>query len=74
MRKRIWAAIGALALAALPGCSCMHGVDQWKCDNLGWCCFGTTPSARQSYSPVCPAPLQEPCEPGASTPPVYIPR
>ena len=26
------------------GCSVFRGVEQWKCDNLGMCHFGTQPS------------------------------
>ncbi len=48
MRRKIWAALASLAISVLAGCSCLHGVDQWKCDHLGgWCCFGTVPTVRQ---------------------------
>lgn len=73
MRRKIWAALGSLVVGLLAGCSCLHSVDQWKCDNLGWCCFGTVPTVRQAYSPVYPSVPGEPCEPGSATPPVFMP-
>ncbi len=44
MKKRCFAAIIAVLMSSACGCSTMQAIDQWKCDNLGWCCFGVQPS------------------------------
>jgi len=33
-----------LATVTCNGCRIGRGIEQWKCDNLGMCHFGTTPS------------------------------
>lgn len=53
---------GLLAIAplCLTGCGVMRSIEQWKCDRLGMCHFGTTPSQPpmsppSAYCPPSPA-------------------
>jgi hypothetical protein len=68
---RLWLAIGLLA--CLSGCETMRAIDQWKCDALGICCFGTRPSCPPSYPaafpPACPPTVGAACEPAVVCPP-----
>jgi hypothetical protein len=45
--------IGAALMISLSGCEAMRGVEQWKCDNLGLCCFGIRPSCQQGCPSAC---------------------
>jgi hypothetical protein len=68
-----WLALTILAIVAGGQCGCqtMRAIDQWKCDNLGWCCFGTQPSQPQPQPVYLPAaapivsgsPCATPCTP-----------
>jgi hypothetical protein len=49
MRKWMSAAMVALAIAVAPGCAWTRSIDQWKCDKLGICWFGTQPSQENVY-------------------------
>jgi hypothetical protein len=57
MKRFLFAVSVAVMAIGLSGCEVTRAIDQWKCDNLGWCCFGTRPSqpvgCMQPYS-VCP--------------------
>lgn len=60
MRKWILAATVAVSMVGTSGCSMFRAIDQWKCDNLGCCMFGTTPSRENVY--LAPAPVgASPC-------------
>ena len=36
--------LATIVLFAVSGCSAARGIEQWKCDKLGMCHFGTQPS------------------------------
>ena len=66
-----------LATICLPGCGMLRSIEQWKCDHLGMCHFGTQPSSQPVYVPVAPAPAlppngKPPCAP-AGVPPGGVP-
>ena len=47
-----------LVVATSGGCRMIRGVEQWKCDNLGMCYFGTSPSGGpQAYAPQQTPPM-----------------
>jgi len=41
------------------GCSVCRNIEQWKCDNMGMCHFGITPTAK-SIAPLASIPYQYP--------------
>lgn len=63
MKKWLIGAVLTTLLIGASGCSMCRSIDQWKCDHLGWCCFGTRPS-----QPVCPAPGAMACPPMVECP------
>ena len=54
MKKWTFAAVIALTMAATGGCGLWQGMEQWKCDHLGWCHNGITPSNQPQVPVVCP--------------------
>lgn len=62
------AMIMLIGVAAAGGCTTLRAIDQWKCDKLGWCCFGTRPSAPTVGVPPVFAPTAE-CPPGVGSGP-----
>lgn len=44
MSKVGYLAILLVAVISASGCGVMRSVEQWKCDRLGMCHFGTRPS------------------------------
>lgn len=56
------AVVLSAAVVAAGGCSTLRAIDQWKCDKLGWCCFGTQPSTPTLGAPPNYAPAAE-CPP-----------
>jgi hypothetical protein len=70
VKRLVFAVIVAVMAIGLSGCQCMRAIDQWKCDNLGWCCCGTRPSqppaCAQPYPAcpqACPPAIANPCNP-----------
>jgi hypothetical protein len=55
MRKSLYGLL-AIAPLSLCGCGVMRNIEQWKCDRLGMCHFGTTPSQPMMAPPgaYCP--------------------
>ncbi|TVQ00879.1 MAG: hypothetical protein EA381_06585 [Planctomycetaceae bacterium] len=51
-----------LATCLSAGCGVVRNIEQWKCDNLGMCHFGTTPSGGMGVRP---------CEDGNCSPPMH---
>ncbi len=49
MKKWMLLVVVAVMMAGGAGCSWMRSLEQWKCDRLGWCCFGTRPSQPAAY-------------------------
>jgi hypothetical protein len=39
----------ALTPVTLTGCGFLRNVEQWKCDNLGMCHFGITPTVSHAH-------------------------
>jgi len=66
--QRAGAMVLLLAVAAAGGCNTLRAIDQWKCDKLGWCCFGTRPSTPAATMPPLYAPTTE-CPPGMGAAP-----
>ena len=64
MRKAGFGIIVAVAITPMTGCGIFQAVEQWKCDNLGMCHFGTTPSAPGCNSCGPPPPPLPPCGSG----------
>lgn len=60
MRKWMTATMVAAMFASASGCSVFRAIDQWKCDNLGCCMFGTTPSNQNVYAVPMAAPMAAP--------------
>ena len=46
-------------LLSFCGCRVFRNIEQWKCDNMGMCHFGITPTA-QSMAPPASIPFQNP--------------
>jgi hypothetical protein len=40
----------ALTPVTLSGCGFLRNVEQWKCDNLGMCHFGITPTVSHAHA------------------------
>ncbi len=55
---------------SLSGCGSMRELDQWKCDNFGWCPNGTVPSWQQYQYQY---PYQQPCPGAMVAPPAAAP-
>lgn len=68
MKKWSALTVAAIVLASAAGCSLSRAIEQWKCDNLGWCCFGTRPSAPPCGVPAYPAATCAPACPSACPP------
>ncbi|MGV3486780.1 MAG: hypothetical protein ACO1RT_20360 [Planctomycetaceae bacterium] len=58
MHRSFFALLSSAAVL-LTGCGALRNIEQWKCDHLGMCHFGTTPSLSfprpwesDVYSPV----------------------
>ena len=67
MKKwHVVAMVGAVAFMS-TGCAQIRRMDQWKCDKLGICMPGITPSSHQTYSPEAPY-LQAPSLPAPFPP------
>ncbi|MFN5467471.1 MAG: hypothetical protein ACK5ZC_10480 [Pirellulaceae bacterium] len=69
MMKRYSAGL-ILLLATASGCGICKSIEQWKCDNLGMCHFGTSPSSPYNpygYGSAAPAPGVYPSTPGSSS-------
>lgn len=45
-------------LSSFCGCRIFRGIEQWKCDRLGLCHFGTTPSTLMRTPPAYSIPPQ----------------
>jgi hypothetical protein len=56
----------AFLISSTTGCGVFRSVEQWKCDRLGMCYFGTRPSVQvpvyqPTYQPVYQPPVQQGC-------------
>jgi hypothetical protein len=62
-----------LVIAACSGCQCCRQIEQWKCNHLGMCHFGLTPTnVPQPYPYAYPANVAQPVPMGIGTGvPVY---
>lgn len=58
MRATLFSVV-AVTVVLLSGCGFLRNIEQWKCDNMGMCHFGITPSV----------PYQQPWD-AAAYPPV----
>jgi len=52
----------------LTGCGALRSIEQWKCDKLGMCHFGVTPSQANWESPIAPPAS---CNTPDCSPPAY---
>lgn len=80
MRATLYSVV-AVTTVLLSGCGFLRNIEQWKCDNMGMCHFGITPSVRyqqpwdsaayppdSGYNPAGNVILQEPSHEGLGMP------
>ena len=62
--------LSLIVCSTTGGCSCLRSIEQWKCDNLGMCHFGTRPSNAfyPPYNPATYPPANAPLPPTAVQP------
>jgi hypothetical protein len=56
MKKALFVLGLSLLLSSTSGCGLFRGIEQWKCDRLGWCHFGTQPRLPAAGHPGCNTP------------------
>lgn len=72
MRSHLLTLFAAFALVSSGGCGVFRCIEQWKCDTLGMCHGGTTPT--MPYAGPPPLPGCGPCADGCnSQPPMFGP-
>ncbi len=60
-------AVLIVVLSCTAGCGVFRSIEQWKCDNMGMCHFGTKPTyfvtpPVEAY-PYCEGPCEPTCDP-----------
>lgn len=71
MDKRIGGILLAIGISGASGCTICRSVEQWKCDHLGFCNFGTRPQQQIIYSTPPPVESYAPAMSPYATGPAY---